>query len=254
MKTFNLSAMALFFLFAGCNPATNISDGTIEPSQEIVTQTSITTPSLENTEIMADDFLEKIFVGENENYSIYIIEITSGNENAKTGTIVVNDKKTDQVIAIDGSCKVLLDGTIVYDDGKGEYILLSIGTYTSRNAIVISLLNKSQAVNDFCISSGQYGNHLFWRNFIIINNCDLNSNRPWGAGEAPSVETINLLTGEARVIAKSDNAHQFQVKQIDGNILQYIQTYVDDEKDWINIDKHKTEEMTYDLASLEDKR
>jgi hypothetical protein len=143
---------------------------------------------------------------------------------------------------------IIEGGTIVFDDGKGKYVLLSIGTYTSRNAVVLSLDDQKQAVNDFCLSSGQYGDHLFWNDYIIINNCDTFTNRPWGAGEAPSVTAINLKTGMEAVIAKSDLTHQYSVKQIEGNTLRYTQTYVENEADWLNQDKQKTDEKTYDLT------
>ena len=139
-------------------------------------------------------------------------------------------------------------GTIVFDDGKGKYILLSIGTYSSRNGVVLSLDNQKQAVNDFCMSSGQYGNYLFWNDSIIINNCDTFKNRPWGMGEAPSVIAINLITGTETVIAKSDLTHQYAVKQIEGNTLHYIETYVENKADWQNQEKQKTDEKTYDLT------
>jgi hypothetical protein len=145
---------------------------------------------------------------------------------------------------------IIEGGTIVFDDGKGKYVLLSIGTYTSRNAVVLSLDDQKQAVNDFCISSGQYGDHFFWNDYIIINNCDTLQNRPWGAGEAPSVTAINLKTGTETVIAKSDLTHQYSVKQIEGNTLQYIENYVENEADWQNQDKQKTEDKTYDLTLL----
>ena len=73
-------------------------------------------------------------------------------------------------------------------------------------------------------------------------------NRPWGAGEASSVTAINLKTGTETVIAKSDLTHQYSVKQIEGNTLQYIETYVENEADWLNQDKQKTAEKTYDLT------
>jgi hypothetical protein len=141
-------------------------------------------------------------------------------------------------------------GTVVFDDGKGKYVLLSIGTYSSRNGVVLSLDDQKQAGNDFCMSSGQYGDHLFWNDSILINNCDNFKNRPWGMGEAPSVTAIDLKTGTETVIAKSDLTHQYSVKQIEGNTLLYTETYVENEADWQNQDKQKTNEKTYDLTLL----
>jgi hypothetical protein len=69
-------------------------------------------------------------------------------------------------------------------------------------------------------------------------------------GEAPSVTAINLITGAETVIAKSDLTHQYAVKKIDGNNLKYIETYVENEADWQNQEKQKTDEKTYDLTLL----
>jgi hypothetical protein len=201
-----------------------------------------------------DDFQNREFVGENDIYSIYLINRTGGTDAAPTGGLLVFNKSTNQVIKMSGLFTVIIEGgTIVFDDGKGKYVLLSIGTYTSRDGVVLSLDDQKQAVNRFCMSSGQYfpnGDHLFWSNYIIINNCDTFTNRPWGVGEAPSVTAINLITGTETVIAKSDLTHQYSVKQIESNTLRYIETYVENEADWQNQDKQKTEERTYDLTLL----
>ena len=110
-----------------------------------------------------DDFQNKEFVGENDIYSIYLINRTGGTDAAPTGELLVFNKSTNQVIKMNGSFTVIIGGgTIVFDDGMGKYVLLSIGTYTSRNAVVLSLDDQKQAVNDFCMSSGQY-----WRPFIL---------------------------------------------------------------------------------------
>jgi len=52
------------------------------------------------------------------------------------------------------------------------------------------------------------------------------------------------------VIAKSDLTHQHSVKQIEGNTLQYIETYVENEADWQNQEKQKTDDKTYNLTLL----
>ena len=217
------------------------------PTTALLTPTSTPTLSL-------DDFQNKELVGENSIYSIYLINRTGGTDPAPTGELLGFDKSTHQVIKMSGSFTVIIGGgTIVFDDGQGKYVLLSMGTYTSRNAVVLSLDDQKQAVNDFCMSSGQYGDHLFWNAYIIINNCDTFTNRPWGAGEAPSVTAINLKTGTETVIAKSDLTHQYSVKQIEGNTLQYIETYVEEGTDWQNQDKQKTDDKTYDLTLLGNK-
>jgi hypothetical protein len=198
-----------------------------------------------------DDFQNKEFVGENDIYSIYLINRTGGTDAAPTGELLVFNKSTNQVIKMSGLFTVIIGGgTSVFDDGNGKYVLLSIGTYTSGRAVVLSLDDQKQAVNEFCITTEQYGDHLFWNDYIIINNCDTFKNRPWGMGEAPSITAINLITGTETVIAKSDLTHQYSVKQIDGNTLRYVETYVENEADWQNQDKQKTDDKTYDLTLL----
>jgi len=198
-----------------------------------------------------DDFQNGEFVGENGVYSIYLINRTGGTDAAPMGELLVFDKRANQVVKMSGLFTVIVEGgTVVFDDGRGKYVLLSIGTYTSRNAVVLSLDDREQAVNNFCMSSGQYGDHLFWNDYIIINNCDTLQNRPWGVGEAPSVTAINLKTGTETVIAKSDLTHQYSVKQIEGNTLNYIETYVENDADWHKQDKQMTDDETYDLTLL----
>ena len=226
-----------------------------EPQTAETTPTQLPTAALftptSAPKLSLDDFQNREFVGENDIYSIYLINRTGGTEAAPTGELLVFNKNTNQVIKMSGSFNVIIEGgTIVFDDGMGKYVLLSIGTYTSRNAVALSLDDQKQAVNDFCMSSGQYGDHLFWSDYIIISNCDTFTNRPWGAGEAPSVTAINLKTGTETVIAKSDLTHQYSVNQIEGNTLRYIETYVENGADWQNQDKQKTDDKNYDLTLL----
>ena len=138
-----------------------------------------------------EDFENKELVGEDERYAVYLINPTGGDAAEKTGEIIIYDKSQEVVVPIIGTF-ILFGTPIVSNDGKGEYILLSTGTYTSRTATVISLIDKKQAVNNFCISSGEFGDHLFWNDYVIYNNCDTFDNRPWGAGEAPSVTAVHL--------------------------------------------------------------
>ena len=192
-----------------------------------------------------DDFPNRVLLGENDNYAIYLINSSSGDAAEKTGEIIVYDKGKDLVYQIIGSFTFFAT-TIVSNDGKGEYVFLSDGSYTSRGATVISLNDKKQAVNKFCTK----GQHFFWNDYLIFNNCDILQNRPWGVGEAPSVIAINLKTGTETVIAKSDLTHQYAVKQIEGDTLKYTETYVENETDWQNQDKHNTNERIYDLTLL----
>jgi hypothetical protein len=196
-----------------------------------------------------EDFPNKVLLGEDESYSVYLINSSSGDAPEKTGEVIIYDKGNNLVYPIIGSF-TFFGTTIVSNDGKGEYILLSHGSYTSRKAIVIALNDKKQAVNDFCTSRGEFGAYFFWNDYVVFNNCDTFTNRPWGAGEAPSIAAINLKTGLITEIAKSDLTHHFHVQAITGNSLQYLETSVEKEEDWQSQDSQNTVMQTYDLLSL----
>jgi len=219
------------------------------PAVTVTVQPTVqpTTSSIPN--LSFEDFPNKTLLGEDESYSVYLINSDNGDSPEKTGEIIIYDKGKNVVYSIIGSFKFF--GTmIVSNDGKGEYILLSHGTYTSHAAIVISLNDKKQAVDEFCVKAGNSGSHFFWNEYIVFNNCDIIQNRPWGAGEAPSVVAINLKTRLVTEIAKSDLTHQFHVQAIVGNNLQYLETSVEKEEDWNVPDSQKTTMQTYDLLSL----
>jgi hypothetical protein len=246
MKKFMIFVVAscLLCLLVSCGPRSEETTPTSLPTAALFTPTS-------TTKLSMDSFQNTVFVGENDIYSIYMINRSGGTDAAPIGELLVLNKGTNQVTKVNGSFTVIVGGgTIVFDDGKGKYVLLSIGTYTSRNGVVLSLNNQKQEINGFCMASGQYGDNLFWNDSIIINNCDTFKNRPWGMGEAPSVTAINLITGAETVIAKSDLTHQYSVEQIEGNTLQYTETTVENEADWQNQEKQKTNEKTYDLTLL----
>jgi len=198
-----------------------------------------------------EDFPDKVLLGEDESYSIYLINLVSGDDPEKVGEIIVYDKSKDLVYQIGGSF-TFFGTTIVSNDGRGEYILLSPGSYTSRRAIVISLNDKKQAVNEFCTKAGESGDYLFWNDYVVFNNCDTFRNRPWGVGEAPSVVAINLKTGLMTDIAKSDLTRHFHIQAITGSSLQYLETSVAKEEDWQNPDSYNGVVQTYDLLSLND--
>jgi hypothetical protein len=200
-----------------------------------------------------EDFPSKVLMGEDERYSVYLLNPSSPDIQYGIGEIIIYDKSQNLVNQINGSFNLIVGGTIVADDGKGNYVFLSPGTYTSRRAIVVSLVDKKQAVDEFCTTAGEGGDHFFWNDYIIFNNCDTFNNRPWGNGEAPSVQAVNLKNGAVTDIAKSDLTHQFSVKNVEGNNLQYVETYVDKEEDWQDLANQKTITNTYDLLSLGNK-
>jgi hypothetical protein len=238
-----VSIMLFFCAVAACSANAPATMASVPPT---VPDTPSSIPALS-----PDDFPDREFVGENDDFSVYLVNRAGGTDDAPTGEIIVCNKHTNRLIKMNGVFTVILGGgTIVSDDGKGNYVLLSVGTYTSRTAVILSLKDQKQAVKDFCTSSGQYGDHVFWDDHVIFNACDTFPNRPWGNGEAPSIAAINLETGAETVIAKSDLTHQYQIKIIEGNDLRYLETYVEDGEGWQTPEKQKTEEKIYDLSSL----
>jgi hypothetical protein len=220
------------------------AESTAEPNGAMDTSSSVPVGVLA-------DFPDRTIVGENDTHSVYLINRSGGTDSSATGELIIQTKGSDQVSKLNGIFSVILGGgTLVFDDGKGEYLLLSIGTYSTRTGIVISLVDQKQAVNDFCLSSGQYGSHIFWEGLIFINNCDTQNNRPWGRGEAASIIAINLVNGEEIMIAQSDLTHQYSVKIIEGNMLRYTDTFVENETDWQSPDKQRSDEKSYDLTLI----
>jgi hypothetical protein len=239
---------------AGCDQVKISPDVTSTPTAVIAIQPTSIPNVPAATNLSLDNFSNKILMGEDDSYSVYLINQSGGNNLYGIGQIIIYDKSKNLVIQINGTFNLIVGGTIVADDGKGDYVFLSPGTYTSRRAIVVSLIDKKQAVDEFCTSSGEGEDHIFWNDFIIFNNCDTFSNRPWGDGEAPSVAAINLKTGAVTVIAKSDLTHQYFVKMVEGDNLQYLETSTDRAEDWLNLDNQKTIIKTYDLLSLDNSK
>jgi hypothetical protein len=250
----SLPLVLLTALFVtGCDQL-KISPGeTPNPAAVTATQPTSIPAVSPTTNLSLEDFKNKILMGEDESYSVYLLNPSSADILYGTGEIIIYDKSKKLVNKINGDFNLIVGGTIVSDDGMGNYVFLSPGTYTSRRAIVVSLIDKKQAVDEFCTTAGTGGDHFFWNDYIIFNNCDTFNNRPWGNGEAPSVTAINLKTGAVTVIAKSDLTHQYFIKMVEGNNLQYLETSVNKEEDWQNLDNQKTVTKTYNLLSLENK-
>lgn len=205
-----------------------------------------------NSNLKLENIENKELLGENSNYSVYLVNPKENKETgAKTGEIIVNDKKSNTVTKITGTFSIF-GATIVIDDGKGGYILLSTGTYISRTVIPISLAKKARVTKEFCALS----DFLFYKDYAIYGNCDRFDNRPWGSGEAPSIVALNLQTGQEKTIAKSDLTHQYGLRnqneptQITGDTLNYVETSVVKSEDWSNPDNQKTALKTYNLLSL----
>jgi len=216
---------------------------TNQPTTNIPTTNIPTTTSASNLKL--EDFTNKELLGENNNYSVYLINPKSGDTPERIGELIVYDKKNKTVIKITGTFSIF-GATIVIDDKKGEYVLLSTGTSMSRGIIPLSLSKKTLAVKEFCATS----DFLFYKDYVIYGNCDTFQNRPWEAGQAASLIALNLKTSQENIILKSDLTHQYGSTKISGDTLYYLETSVTKEEDWQNPDNQKTVTKTYNLLSL----
>jgi hypothetical protein len=204
------------------------------------TPTASPTSSLKLT-----DFTNKSLLGENNNYSVYLIN-PKGESPEQTGNLLVIYNKNNQSITQIAGTFTIDGATEVIDDNMGKYLLLSTGTYSSRAIIPLSFDTTSQATNEFCSSS----NFLFYNNYVIYGNCDTFQNRPWGVGEAPSLVALNLQTGLTTTIAKSDLTHQYSSTKITNDTLTYSETSVVKEADWQSQDTQNSTVKTFDLKTL----
>lgn len=215
------------------------------PTPTIVGQSSENTPSTQVNSLKLEKFLDKELLGENDNYSVFLINPKSGDNPERTGGLIVYDKKNNDVIIISGTFSIF-GSTIVFDDKIGEYLLLSTGTSMSRGIIPLSLTRKTLAGNEFCATS----DFLFYKDYVVFGNCDTFANRPWEAGQAASLIAQNLINGQEKIIVKSDLMHQYGPTKILGDTLYYSGTYVTKEDDWQYPDNQKTISKTYSLLSL----
>ena len=159
----------------------NPSNNTLAEDEEIATivagtltayPTITPIPALEvpTQSLKLENYSNKELIGENDRYSVFFINSPGEDSSGKTGEIIVYDKSNEFVSEMIGTF-TFYGTTIVSNDDKRGYILLSPGTYTSRKAIVLSLNDKKQAVNIFCTSAGEFGDHLFWNDYVVFNNC-----------------------------------------------------------------------------------
>lgn len=234
----------IFFASAGIiavilnKPINNQSSPIALQPSEIPTSSPVSNLTLE-------DFPNRKLLGENINYSVYLINSKVVKTPERTGELFVYDKKNRIVIEISGSFSIF-GATIVIDDKKGEYVLLSTGTGMSRKIIPLSLSLKTLAGKEFCSISS----FLFYKDYVIYGNCDAFQNRPWEAGQAASLVALNLINGQEKTILRSDLMHQYGPTKISGDTLYYLETYVTKEDDWQNPNNHKTISKSYSLLSL----
>ncbi|PIP32837.1 hypothetical protein COY59_03215 [Candidatus Gottesmanbacteria bacterium CG_4_10_14_0_8_um_filter_37_24] len=230
------------------NNRTYLPSPTPEVSQtpSVVKQQPTGVPTaIPTTNLKLEDFANKEMLGENDNYSVYLINPKGGDTPEKTGELIVYDKKNKIVVKITGAFSIF-GSTIVINDKKGEYVLLSTGTSMSRGIIPLSLAKKALAVKEFCATS----DFLFYKDYVIYGNCDTFQNRPWEAGQAASLIALNFKTGQEKTITKSDLTHQYGPTKVVGDTLYYLDTFVTKEEDWQNPDNQKTVSKTYSLLSL----
>lgn len=264
MKKVYISIILLFFLLlqlacsiSGLQPNPENNSGQLETyvagtmaalNQE---QNSPTAQSVvaEPVSLSLDDFPNRELLGEDDRFMVFLKEKGADDSMEKSGEIFVLQKSNNRLIEVDGSFS-LMGSVQVYSDESAAYLLLSPGTYTLRQAIVINLSEKRQVVDEFCLSAGENGSHLFWKDYLIYNTCDRLDNRPWGAGEASGISAINLKTGVVTEIARSDLTHQYNVESVSADTLKYIETSVSGEEDWQNLANQKANTLSYDLMEL----
>lgn len=190
-----------------------------------------------------DTYTDKELLGENQTYSVYAINQKQSKPLIDTkGELVVYDKNKKIAIRISGLFYTSLGATLVFNDDKEKYILLSNGTGIERDTVAISLSEKKQTINDFC----SMGNILFWEDHIIYRTCGTYVYRE---GEG-NVTIVNLLSGQIKVLLKADNLHDFTPRKIEKNTLFYEESSVKKETDWDIPGVEKTVAKTFILSAL----
>jgi hypothetical protein len=202
---------------------------------DLFSSKTATTDNTNNTTITVKkliDYQNTKLLGENGSYSVYMYNLTSGSidgavADKATGSLLVYDRYADKVFEIAGTSTI--DGTMVVSNDNGHYVLLSEGTSSSRVMVVVSLSSAKVVLNNnTCI----VGTPAFWMDSVVYANCDTVSNRPWESSIASSLYVTNLVTGANTLIAKSDELHQYSIMSIQGNVLNYEDTYVGTSTDW----------------------
>lgn len=229
----------------GAQVATSVA----ETLAAIPAETSTPTVEAPPPALTLDDFPNRELLGEDAGFAVFLANASADDAMEKSGELVVQDKTRGQVVQIDGTF-TFMGSVQVYSDDAGNYVLLSAGTYTTRQAQVIDVAQKAQAGEGFCLTAGQYGSQVFWKDYVIYNNCEHFDNRPWGAGEAPGITALNLKSGQVTEIAKSDLTHQYNVRSVSADTLQYEETTVPKEGDWQNSANQNTNVLSFDLSTL----
>lgn len=207
-----------------------------------IASTSVPSPTPEDDGVDLGTYTTKELLGENINYSVYLLDQAKDLPGRK-GKIVVYDKNKKVAIPITGLFSIF-GATIVTDDGERKYVALSNGTSTSRDIVILSLSEKKQIIDNFCSGSQIY----FWEKYIIYESCDSLVSRPWGDGEASSIKRTDLISKQVKVLFKADILHDFWINKIDGDTLFYTEYSVEKETDWNIPDARKIEAKIYNLA------
>ena len=229
-----LLAIAIFIGFKKRSSTT--SENTLTPTQ---TPPTPTISQLDQTQ-------NKVLLGQNDNYAAYLINPTTTDNNVRSGEIYILNRKDNSVIKITGTVNIT-GSTIVSDSGDGRYLSLSNGTAnSSRTDIIIFLIDKTPVNKEFCM----IGQPILWNDYVIYNNCDYFTNRPWDGGTAPSIIATNLKTGTSRTLLKSDLSKHFGIKSVLNKTLSYYQTYLTSGSNWTKTNLQKTITKTFDLSIL----
>lgn len=217
--------------------------GTVAPKPTTSPNLTIPDPIITNTELSG--LANKTFLGQNDIYSVYIVNSNSKLSPEKGGQLVVLDKKEDKLIKLSGYYAISSPVTVL-DNGIGNFLSISHGKDFNKKNVVISLSSKRQVFNTFC----SIGNPTFWNSFLLYGNCATFNNRPWVGKYAPSLVALNLKARTFNTFRKSDVTKHFSLKEIVDSTLTYYQTALSTGTDWSKRELIKTTTEHFDLSTL----
>jgi hypothetical protein len=196
-------------------------------------------PTFENP----DDYSDKIELGQNGNYIVWLINPEVGGAEKKGQFLIElkNSSTANNGVKIDEEVSIF--GTSgISGDFDNKYIIVSSGTSPASGAYAINV-DRADIINEFGISSKIY----YYDNSIYYNNCDEEINRGIAGPSAPSVETLNMLNGNIQVMYQSDELKHYGVTGLSGNSLEIRKTYVESGDDWRDQSKIQTEDFVHEL-------
>ncbi len=191
------------------------------------------------------NYKEKEKLTKNDDYTVWLIDVDGEEDFLRTGKFLVENNKMDEeenAVLIQGEVEVFGTANIRNIFEEGRYLLITAGTYTSQDGYALDL-KKGEIIDEICLDTGK---QFYHKGFIYYTNCDIQSNRPYGSGEAPSVVELNVNTHKSKILYQSDDLQDFEITKIENDTLYVKRTYVKLENDWDN-EKTFTEVVMKDL-------